>query len=68
MYNFKFREAKRQFFWLKQKYKDHPLPYFLMGMNEWLKANPEAGNEEGKRGFARLEKLVGYLQEELGEG
>lgn len=40
MYNFKFREAKRQFFWLKQKYEEHPLPYFLMGLNEWWKIMP----------------------------
>lgn len=40
MYNFKFREAKRQFFWLKQKYGEHPLPYFLMGLNEWWKIMP----------------------------
>lgn len=40
MYNFKFREAKRQFFWLKQKYPEHPLPYFLMGLNEWWQIMP----------------------------
>ena len=40
MYNFKFREAKRQFFWLKQKYEEHPLPYFLLGLNEWWKIMP----------------------------
>lgn len=40
MYNFKFREAKRQFLWLKQKYKEHPLPYFLLGMNEWWRIMP----------------------------
>ncbi len=40
MYNFKFSKAKRQFFWLKQKYKEHPLPYFLMGLNEWWQIMP----------------------------
>ena len=40
MYNFKFREAKRQFYWLKQKYGEHPLPYFLMGLNEWWRIMP----------------------------
>lgn len=38
------------------------------GEAAWRFTLVEAGNEEGKRGFARLEKLVGYLQEELGEG
>ena len=46
MYNFKFREAKRQFFWLKQKYKEHPLPYFLMGMNEWWRIMPNRDVEK----------------------
>jgi tetratricopeptide (TPR) repeat protein len=40
MYNFKFREARKQFFWLKQEYSDHPLPYFLMGLNEWWQIMP----------------------------
>ena len=40
MYNFKFRKAKRQFFWLKQEYGEHPLPYFLIGLNEWWKIMP----------------------------
>ena len=40
MYNFKFREARRQFLWLKQKYREHPLPYFLLGLNEWWKIMP----------------------------
>ena len=46
MYNFKFREAKRQFFWLKQTYKEHPLPYFLMGMNEWWQIMPNRDVEK----------------------
>ena len=41
MYNFKFKEAWRQFYWLKQDYKDHPLPYFLMGLNEWWQMMPD---------------------------
>lgn len=40
MYNFKFKEARRQFFWLMQKYREHPLPYFLMGLNEWWQIMP----------------------------
>ncbi|NJN28195.1 MAG: tol-pal system protein YbgF [Cyclobacteriaceae bacterium] len=40
MYNFKFREARIQFGWLKQRYHEHPLPYFLMGLNEWWKIMP----------------------------
>lgn len=46
MYNFKFREAKKQFFWLKQEYKEHPLPYFLLGMNEWWQIMPNLDVEK----------------------
>ncbi len=45
MYNFKFREAKKQFFWLKQRYPEHPLPYFLMGLNEWWQIMPNMNVE-----------------------
>jgi len=40
MYNFKFAKAEQQFRWLKQKYHDHPLPYFLLGLSEWWKIVP----------------------------
>jgi tetratricopeptide (TPR) repeat protein len=41
MYNFKFDKAEQQFRWFKQKYKWHPLPYFLMGLGEWWKIMPD---------------------------
>lgn len=41
MYNFKFEEADRQFRWFKIKYPNHPLPYFLLGLNEWWKVMPD---------------------------
>ncbi len=40
MYNFKFQRAYVQFKWLKNKYNTHPLPYFLLGLNEWWKIMP----------------------------
>lgn len=43
MYNFKFQSAAAQFKWLIKRYPDHPLPYFLLGLNEWWKIMP---NEE----------------------
>lgn len=55
MYNFKFREARRQFFWLKQKYSEHPLPYFLMGLNEWWKIMPDLNIEKYD------EKFLAYM-------
>lgn len=41
LYNFKFEKADRQFQWFKQKYRWHPLPYFLMGLSEWWKIMPD---------------------------
>lgn len=40
LYNFKFEKAEQQFRWFKQKYKWHPLPYFLLGLSEWWKIMP----------------------------
>lgn len=40
MYNFKFHRARIEFNWLKQKYHNHPLPYFLLGLNEWWQIMP----------------------------
>lgn len=45
MYNFKFKSARKQFFWLKQKYGEHPLPYFLIGLNEWWRIMPNLNVE-----------------------
>ncbi len=45
LYNFKFDKAEQQFRWLKQKYKWHPLPYFLMGLIEWWKIMPDLTNK-----------------------
>lgn len=41
LYNFKFEKAEQQFRWFKQKYKWHPLPYFLLGLSEWWKIMPD---------------------------
>ncbi len=51
MYNFKFFEAWRQFNWLRQKYKEHPLPYFLMGLNEWWQIMPNLDVESHDERF-----------------
>lgn len=40
MYDFKFEKAEQQFRWFKQKYRWHPLPYFLLGLSEWWKIMP----------------------------
>ena len=45
MYNFDFKESEKQFNWLRQKYPHHPLPYFVMGLNEWWKMMPNVNME-----------------------
>jgi hypothetical protein len=40
LYNFQFAEAERLFRSFKEKYRWHPLPYFLMGLAEWWKIMP----------------------------
>lgn len=41
MYNFKFRDAEREFHYFKYKYPTHPLPYFLLGLSQWWKMVPD---------------------------
>ena len=43
MYNFKFEDAEKEFFWLVQEYKDHPLPSFLLGLSMWWKIDAYSG-------------------------
>lgn len=45
MYNFKFDKAEMQFRWIKQKYPEHPLPYFLLGLSNWWKIMPNLNDE-----------------------
>jgi Tetratricopeptide repeat len=40
LYNFKFDKAETQISSFKQKYRWHPLPYFLLGLSEWWKIMP----------------------------
>jgi len=37
MYNFQFERAERQYRWIRQKYPNHPLSYFLLALSEWWK-------------------------------
>ncbi len=40
MYNFKFDRAEKQFRSLRRRYPQHPMPYFLLGLNVWWKMMP----------------------------
>jgi hypothetical protein len=59
LYNFKFEKAEQQFRWFKQKYKWHPLPYFLMGLSEWWKIMPDTKNK------AHDEKFLAYMDSSI---
>ncbi len=49
MYNFEFHEAEKEFNWLVQEYKDHPLPVFLKGLGLWWKIDSYAGISDIKK-------------------
>jgi hypothetical protein len=40
LYNFKFDQAEKQFRSLRRRYPQHPMAYFLMGLNTWWKIMP----------------------------
>ncbi len=40
LYNFKYDRAERQFKSLRRRYPNHPMPYFLLGLNTWWKIMP----------------------------
>jgi len=65
MYNFKFVESTRQYNWLKQKYKWHPLPYFLLGLNEWWKIMPNPGDKQYDETFLAYMDTVIRISEVL---
>ena len=41
MYNFNFDEAEKEFTWLIDEYKNHPLPIFLLGLSKWWRIEAE---------------------------
>jgi hypothetical protein len=51
LYNFKFEKAETQFHMLKEKYGWHPLPYFLIGLEEWWKIMPDTKNKSHDERF-----------------
>ncbi len=65
MYNFKFKQAERQFGWLKQKYPTHPLPYFLMGLSQWWKIMPDINNERYDGRFLAYMDTSIYLADRM---
>jgi len=46
MYNFQFERAEMQFRWIKQKFPNHPLSYFLLALSEWWKISVNVENTQ----------------------
>lgn len=67
MYNFKFNRAAGQFRWLRNKYSWHPLPYFLLGLNEWWRIMPDLGNKSHDETFIAYMDTVIAISEKLYE-
>ncbi|MEH0154312.1 tetratricopeptide repeat protein [Limibacter armeniacum] len=63
MYNFDFKVAESQFNWLKQHYPDHPLPYFLIGLNYWWQIMPNVENSTyDKEFFNYMDKSISLAE------
>jgi hypothetical protein len=51
MYNFKFDKAASKYTELRNRYPEHPLPYFLLGLNNWWKMLPNTDNHSYDKPF-----------------
>jgi tetratricopeptide (TPR) repeat protein len=51
MYNFKFDIAEAKYQELQQRYPEHPLSYFLMGLSNWWKMMPYTENDPRLKSF-----------------
>ncbi len=65
MYNFQFDVAENQYRYLKQKFTWHPLPYFLLGLNEWWKIMPNLKNTSHDEVFLSYMDTVITISERL---
>ncbi|MBX2841887.1 MAG: tol-pal system protein YbgF [Flammeovirgaceae bacterium] len=65
LYNFKFDRAASQFNWLRRNYPRHPLPYFLLGLIEWWKIQPNTSNTQYDEKFLSYMDTSIYFAEEI---
>lgn len=69
MYNFKFEEAEKEYRWFKYKYPEHPMPYFLLGLNEWWKIVPNTDNPMfDEKCLAYMDSTISYAEEMYDDG
>jgi hypothetical protein len=55
IYNAEHGKVEKDFRWLRYRFPNHPLPYFLYGLNEWWKILPEPSH------YPNNEKMIAYL-------
>ena len=66
MYNFKYDAAERDFKWLTVKYPEHPIGFFLLGLNEWWKIVPDTKDESHDDKFiANMDRAIDLADEML---
>ena len=60
LYNFKFDKAEKQFRSLRRRYRQHPMPYFLLGLSTWWKIMPSntANEQYDKTFFAYMDTAI----------
>ena len=63
MYNFKFAAAEVEFLKLRDKYPHHPMPYFLMGLSNYWKMQPNDDYRQfDKDFFAYMDSSIKYAE------
>jgi hypothetical protein len=63
MYNFKFAQADADFKALRDKYPNHPMPYFLLGLSDYWKMRPNDDDTRfDDRFFAYMDSSVVYAE------
>jgi tetratricopeptide (TPR) repeat protein len=63
IYNAEHEKAEKDFRWIRYRFPNHPLPYFLYGLNEWWKILPEPQNREyDDRFIAYMDSAIYYAE------
>jgi hypothetical protein len=66
MYNFNYDAAERDFKWLTVKYPEHPIGFFLIGLNEWWKIVPDTKDESHDDKFiANMDRAIDLADDML---
>jgi hypothetical protein len=66
MYNFNYDAAERDFSWLTVKYPEHPIGFFLIGLNEWWKIVPDTKDEtHDDKFYANMDRAIDLADDML---